>query len=110
MANKSNARKRWRKAVEHHIEAIPGSVTRAWNTLTYRLRGEGYYYDKETDFWYYILEEDKRDEAIKAYQSERLEATRLARESEREARHERERKRRERVKCTIIVGDNPHVV
>ncbi len=110
MANKSNARKRWRKAIDNHVGAVPGSAIKAWSTLAYRLRGEGYQYDKETNYWYYTLEDEERAKAIKAYQSERLEATRLARESEREARHERERKRRERVKCTIIVGDNPHVV
>lgn len=104
MANKQNARKRWRKAIEAHVEAVPGSVTKAWSTLTYRLRGAGYRYDKETDFWYLILEEDDRAKAIETYKQERAEALRISREAEREARHERERKRRERVKLTIISG------
>lgn len=105
MANKQNARKRWRKAIEAHVEAIPGSVTKAWSTLTYRLRGEGYQYDKETDFWYLILEEDKRAKEIEEYKRERAEAVRIAKEAEREARHERERKRRARVKLTVITGN-----
>jgi hypothetical protein len=104
MANKSNARKRWRKAIDSHVEAVPGSVTKAWNTLTYRLRGEGYAYDKETDFWYYVLEEDKRAEAIEAYRKERAAAQQLAREAQLKSREERERKRRERVKLTVITA------
>jgi hypothetical protein len=106
MANKSNARKRWRKAIDNHVEAVPGSVTKAWSTLIYRLRGEGYAYDKETDFWYYILEEESRAKEIERYRMERASAQQLAREAQLKSREERERKRRERVKLTVIsAGD-----
>jgi hypothetical protein len=103
--NKSSGRKRWRKAIDNHVEAVPGSVTKAWSTLIYRLRGEGYIYDKETNFWYYSLEEDERVKAIEAYRKERAAVQQLAREAELESREERERKRRERVKLTVITGE-----
>lgn len=77
MSHKAGARKRWKKAIDTHIEAVPGSIVKSFITLTYRLRGAGYEYDEETDHWYYILEEDRREAAIKAYQAERAEAKRI---------------------------------
>jgi len=95
--HKQGARKRWRKAIDSHIEAVPGSVTKAFSTLVYRLRGGGYEYDEETDHWYYIKEEDRREAAVKQYQAERAEANRIQAE---ETHRKKAEARRKRIKLT----------
>lgn len=90
MASKhsSGARKRWKRAIDMGVEAVPGKITKDHFTLTYRLRGGGYEYDEETDFWYYIKNAEERLGKIKEYQAERAEARRIQGEEVRRKKDE----------------------
>ncbi|HEY2810507.1 MAG TPA: hypothetical protein VGJ00_03860 [Rhabdochlamydiaceae bacterium] len=103
MAHKHGARKRWKQAIAGKIEAVPGTVVKSFSTLVYRLRGEGYQYDQETDFWYYITNPEERDAAIEAYRKEREEAKRETAALTRQVKEERRRSaNRGQIKLTTI--------
>lgn len=103
MANKhsSGARKRWKRAIDMSVEAVPGKIVKEHFTLTYRLRGGGYEYDKETDFWYLIADREKRLESIAQYQAERAEAKRIQDE---EVRRKKDEARQRQRKVVVIAA------
>lgn len=103
--HKAGARRRWKRSIHMKVDAVPGSIVRAFSTLVYRLRGEGYEYDQETDHWYRITEEDRRVEAIQAYQAERREAKRIQDEdTQRRKTEAREKAARGKVKLTTFAA------
>lgn len=99
MANKNVARQRWKKSIRDHIEAVPEDAVKRNPTLVYRLRGEGYYFDQETGWWYYETNEEKRNALILDFKKERAQARSVARE---QARLQRDERRKRTIK---IVSD-----
>ena|SRR5882672_11561417 len=109
--HKHGARKRWKQAINAHIQQVPGSVVKSFNTLTYRLRGEGYEYDQETDFWFFIEDKEERLGKIAEYQAERAEARRIQDEEIRRREDEaRIAARKGKIKTIVIPAQiEPHL-
>lgn len=107
MANKNVARQRWKKSIRDHIEAVPQDAVKRNVTLVYRLRGEGYRFDEETGYWFYIADEKERHESIEAYQRERAGAQALLKEAEAQRK---EAKRKSQIKVVSVEpGHRRHI-